>query len=292
MNLLQAMRDRRSVRTFADKPVDDALLARLLAEFDACERIGDLTIGLLPMPAAAVGHAMTGIVGSYGAIHGAPLWIIGLAETASTDQVELGYAMEQFILFGTREGLGTCWIGGFFKKSALEAAVPVPDGMRIVCITPLGYAAPRRLAERAMRAAGGLNRRKPLSERVFDGAWGTPATDRLAADPQLAEVFELARWAPSASNQQPVHYVLDGERIVCCLDTSLQRNYPGAIADDRAEFLRFQGVDAGIGMAHVRLACRELGRGGSWSVTLDESALTGRLALPDSARVVGVYAFD
>ena len=87
--------------------------------------------------------------------------------------------MEQFILDCTRERLGTCWVGGFFKVSKLEQLVPKSESERIVCISPVGYPMNRRTAEVVMRSLGGLNTRKPLRERVFHLKWGTPATEYL-----------------------------------------------------------------------------------------------------------------
>ncbi len=292
MNLLEAMRVRRSDRSFLDTPVPPETLERLLKTFAETECLNDLRLKLAPFPAKQVDEAMTGLVGGYGKIKNAPLWMIGISQDGPQYQVNFGFVTERFILECTREGLGTCWVGGYFKMSILDKAVRKEPDERIVCITPLGYAAPRRFAERSMRAMGRLDNRRPMNEIVFQQRWGRPATDVLAHDAQLREMFEMARWAPSASNMQPWTYLLDERRIVLALDTKRIRNYPKIIAWNRAEGLNFQGVDAGIGMCHVHFAARELGMPGRWTLTGDDARLRKKFGFPPHAIVVGTFAFD
>jgi nitroreductase len=52
--------------------------------------------------------------------------------------VDIGIAMEHLILAATDKGLGTCWIGAF-DESAAKKALDVPDNIRVVASTPLGY---------------------------------------------------------------------------------------------------------------------------------------------------------
>lgn len=69
--------------------------------------------------------------------------------------LDVGIAMEHLILAATDKGLGTCWIGAFDEDTA-KAALGVPDNIRVVASTPLGYPAedpeprPRRSLEEIM----------------------------------------------------------------------------------------------------------------------------------------------
>jgi len=53
--------------------------------------------------------------------------------------LDVGIAMEHLILAAADRGLGTCWIGGFNEAIAKEA-LGVPENIRVVASTPLGYA--------------------------------------------------------------------------------------------------------------------------------------------------------
>lgn len=292
MNYREAMRIRRSVRTFLGQKIQDDLQDQILKVFEQSRRLNDLHLRMEIKDGKTVEHCMTGVIGSYGAIRNAPVWAIGISKNGENHQENLGFAMEQFILECTRQNIGTCWVGGFFKKSLLNEEMKIKDDEKIVCITPVGYAAARRLGEKAMRAVGGLNRRKPVSERFFLNRWGNPADEFLNGKPDLKEIVELTRWAPSASNLQPCHYVLADERkIIISVLTSLQKKYPGFIANDRAEDLNFQGVDAGIGMAHIDLAASEFEKRGKWNLDIDRNVIMDKYGFPPDARIIGEYEF-
>ena len=52
--------------------------------------------------------------------------------------LDIGIAMEHLILAAADRGLGTCWIGAFDEQIAKEA-LGVPENVRVVASTPLGY---------------------------------------------------------------------------------------------------------------------------------------------------------
>ena len=69
--------------------------------------------------------------------------------------VDIALALEHLILAATEQGLGTCWIGAF-KEQLVKDILKVPEGVRVIALTPVGYPA---------RDAGSRGR-KPLSEIV------------------------------------------------------------------------------------------------------------------------------
>ena len=75
--------------------------------------------------------------------------------------VDVGIAMEHLMLQAWEEGLGTCWIGRF-EESEVKPVLGVPDQVRLVAMTPLGY--PARIPDERGR--------KPLGEIVFFEGYG------------------------------------------------------------------------------------------------------------------------
>ena len=69
--------------------------------------------------------------------------------------VDVALALEHLILAATEKGLGTCWIGAF-KEKLVKDLLDVPDNVRVVAITPVGYPA----------VEGRIRGRKPISEIV------------------------------------------------------------------------------------------------------------------------------
>ena len=53
-------------------------------------------------------------------------------------KVDVAIALENMVLAAVEEGLGTCWIAAFNEEPA-KKALNIPDGIRVVALTPLGY---------------------------------------------------------------------------------------------------------------------------------------------------------
>ncbi len=62
----------------------------------------------------------------------------GTKEDQEYYMLDVGIAMEHLILAAADRGLGTCWIGAFDEKAA-KSALGVPENIRVVASTPLGY---------------------------------------------------------------------------------------------------------------------------------------------------------
>lgn len=58
----------------------------------------------------------------------------------SSYPIDLAIAMDHIILAAANEGLGTCWIGAFDEKEVKEV-LNIPDDIRVVALTPIGYPA-------------------------------------------------------------------------------------------------------------------------------------------------------
>ncbi len=52
--------------------------------------------------------------------------------------VDIGITLEHLILAATERGLGTCWIGGL-NEPPVKEVLGVPDNLRVVAMTSLGY---------------------------------------------------------------------------------------------------------------------------------------------------------
>ncbi|PKO05226.1 MAG: hypothetical protein CVU41_13195 [Chloroflexi bacterium HGW-Chloroflexi-3] len=83
------------------------------------------------------GKALRGL-GTYGFIQGVSGFVVGATGTGQQDLEEYGYRMEQILLAATDLGLGTCWLGGTFTKSAFANKIALEDGERIPAILAIG----------------------------------------------------------------------------------------------------------------------------------------------------------
>lgn len=105
------------------------------------------------------------------AIMAAPVLIVLCADPESSGKmgdrpyylVDAGIAMEHLMLAARAEGLGSCWLGEF-REDAAKAALDVPEGWRVVGMTPLGY------PDQDPRPRP----RKTMEEIAFREKWGGP----------------------------------------------------------------------------------------------------------------------
>lgn len=156
---------RRSRRQFDGRPLDPAHLRRIE---EVCE-------GFRPWPAVRSvlvaerpDAILTGAIGSYGKVKGAAAYVAFIGDMDSpTVQESVGYMGEGVILEATTLGVGTCWIGGYFKPEAVAAQVGTGTGERVLAVTPLGYTPEAwTLEERLMVALAGSARRKLVGGHI------------------------------------------------------------------------------------------------------------------------------
>lgn len=205
-------------------------------------------------------------LGTYGFISGAKSFIVsaikdGLGEIGGVRAfVDVGYCFEKVILTATNLGLGTCWLGGTFKRANFAKSINAAEDELVPAISPIGYARDRRtVREIAVRRFANSDHRKPWEDLFFEGNMGTPLSKESAGE--YVVPLECVRLAPSASNNQPWRVVY--QRQSRAFHFYLKRT-PG--------YNKFNGkmdlqlVDMGISMCHFELSAREKGLAGKWDV--------------------------
>jgi nitroreductase len=127
-------------------------------------------------------------------------------------QEKVGYTGEGISLEAEALGLGTCWVGGFFRPTVAAQLTGTAGNERVLCVTPVGYA--RRdtsLEDRVMAGFGSHHKRKPLTSLVSGQEmkdwpeWVRPA-------------LEAARLAPSAVNRQPWHFYVQPDSVTISIN--------------------------------------------------------------------------
>lgn len=274
----EIIKKRVSVRTYSEKP----LLPETKASFHALNTIcrgpfgGMLRFNLIDRDLTYNGKNLK--LGTYGVIKGATTYIVAVIEKADKDLEDFGYSLEKIILYATSLGLGTCWLGGTFKKSEFSKAIEQKEHEILPCITPLGYPESRRtMLESAMRFAAGSNNRKEWNELFFSQDFRQTLSAAEAG--YYATPLEMIRLAPSASNKQPWRIVKDTNQIHFYLQHT--KGYTNASALD------LQRVDIGIAMCHFELSARELGIAGKWRVSNPEN-----INLPERTEYVVTWVED
>ncbi len=146
MNVLDAIRTRRSVRSYSTKAIPAEVMARMRQAL----RLAPSACNFQPWHFILVTDSELRQQVSQGRawMADAPVTVVacGLPEKAykkmggygNSVDVDVTIALDHLTLAAVAEGLGTCWIGAFDEKKA-KALLRVPDEVKIVAMTPLGY---------------------------------------------------------------------------------------------------------------------------------------------------------
>ena len=176
MDIFQVIRDRRSIRKYKADPVEREKIeqvldaARLAPSWKnlQCWRFLVLTE---PDRKASLLAAFPDDNPGKQAIAMAPCVIVVCADPEqSGNENGLDYyigdtaiAFEHLCLAAKGLGLGTCWMG-WYAEGPIKAALGIPDNIRIIGMTPLGY--PDQEPKPRPR--------KELSQIAFSENWGAP----------------------------------------------------------------------------------------------------------------------
>ncbi len=273
-DVLVAMRQRRSVRSYQDLPVEPALCEHLLAFPKTVDHLSNFPPRIaLISGSEQTQQVLTYMVGSYGLVNNAPHLLVGIVpEENDAALLDLGYVLEQVVLRATQLGLGTCWVTGSYDAQRAGNSVGLEAGEKAAAVCALGHPAQDRWGRfhsRIIRRVATGHRRKPLRDVVFSEKWGEPwfPSD---ADSTLATILAHACLAPSAHNRQPWRFIVRLDRLVLAT-------------------VRPAPIDGGIVMAHLTLASTALKGRGQWEVRLGDDDLRKTYGLPQGVTYVAAF---
>ncbi len=235
---------RRSRRRFDPALPDGTLLERMR---EVCEQFRPFPGVRAVLVTRAAEDVFKGLAGAYGKVKDAPAFVafIGRADDPAV-QEKVGYLGEGIVLEATSLGLGTCWVGGFFRPEVAAALAGAASGEIIPAVTPLGNPVAAWTAEeRLMTGFGRTHRRKPLTALVA----GMPEPEWPA---WVRQGLTAARLAPSAVNRQPWRFRVAGDSVTVAVD------------DPRNSYHISKRLDCGIAMLHLEVGAQKAGGKGRW----------------------------
>ena len=170
MDFLELVKARFSVRSYAGKPVPEALLQKVLE----AGRLAPSAANRQPWRFVVVQDAKQRQAMSEGYPRDwfwkAPVIIVVCVEPAKAwvradgknyADVDGAIAMDHMTLCAAAEGLGTCWIAAFDVEK-VRRILGLPAGTEPLAMTPLGYSAEGTRAKS----------RKPAAEVICRERWG------------------------------------------------------------------------------------------------------------------------
>lgn len=149
MNVHEAIATRKSVRAWADKPVPDDVLERVLASTrlaPSARNAGEWRLVVVRDP--GLRRRMGEAASNQTFVGEAPVVIVGCSQTdrrlmkcgQPAFLIDASIALDHLTLAAVEEGLGTCWIGSF-DPDAVRKILGIPGDVEIVEVMPMGYPA-------------------------------------------------------------------------------------------------------------------------------------------------------
>jgi nitroreductase len=178
MEFMDVVATRKSVRGYADRDVEEEKLAKILeAARLAPSWANKQCCSYVVIKDKEKIKELSSFINSW--LKHAPVVLAACANPADSGSrngmdyylVDVGISMQQLVLAATDLGLGTCWIGAF-DEAKLKKRLEVPENVRVVALTPLGYPAEKEgFGSKLARKFVGADKRKPFEEIVHREKW-------------------------------------------------------------------------------------------------------------------------
>lgn len=245
LDVTELIRQRRSVRTYDGRGLDESTKERLLSFIKNVQNPFDIPVEFKFLDAKKDGLVCP-------VVSGTELYVGGKIKNVPNASVAFGYSFETFVLYAQSLGLGTVWLGGTMNRAAFEQAMELGEDEMMPCATPIGYTAGKMsMRESMMRNAVKADVRLPFEELFFEGSFDIPLTKEKAGE--FAEPLEMVRLAPSAVNKQPWRVVIADNAAHFYLKRSKGFGHEGK--------LDMQMIDMGIALCHFALTLEDKGIG-------------------------------
>jgi nitroreductase len=261
MTIIETIKTRKSCRTYSNEPIEPGKISELrqfLASNKDTPFGGKVRFQLIDFNELEISELKN--LTTYGVIKGARQFIVGTVEKQPMAMEDYGYCMEKNILTATSMGLGTCWMGGTFKRSGFADKISISEGELLPVISPVGYSRDKRsVVDRMFRMFASSDKRKPWHELFYLHDIDTPLDKKNSGS--FNTPLECVRIAPSASNKQPWRVIKGKDQNTVHFYLKRTPGYENIIKN-----IKLQNVDMGIAMCHFELSAKELGLNGDWNV--------------------------
>ena len=187
MDIMDAVRERHSVRKYTDKPIEGETLHGLLAVIDECNRESGLHIQLVKDE-----KAFDCLKARYGRFSGVANYIALVGKDTPELYELVGYYGEKIVIRAQMLGLSTCWVAGTYKK--IPGVFDEEPEEKLTAVISVGYGANK-----------GVQHRSKKPEKV--------APDYDTAPEWFRKGVDAALLAPTAINQQKFVFRYNGGKV-------------------------------------------------------------------------------
>ncbi|MGC4017816.1 MAG: nitroreductase family protein [Muricomes sp.] len=190
MTILEAIKERHSVRDYTDKKIPTDIVTQLQSEISDCNKESGLNIQIVTEEPKAFDSFMA----HYGKFSGVKNYIALIGKKSSDLDEKLGYYGERVALFAQSLGLHTCWVAMTFSKGVTKSRCEIKNDEKLVCVLALGYGKTQGVGHKSKSMSDVCTVNSEMPKWFEDG-------------------MEAALLAPTAMNQQKFLFSLDGNCV-------------------------------------------------------------------------------
>ncbi len=187
MTLIEAIKERHSVRAYLDKAIEKEKIDILKEEVERCNEEGGLHFQLVLNEPKAFQSALA----HYGKFSGVNNYIVCAGKKADDLSERTGYYGERLVLLMQTLELNSCWVALTFKK--IPEAFTIAEDEKLVCVICFGYGVTQGSGHKIKEYEDVCSVKNPPD-------W-------------FREGVKAALLAPTAINQQKFKIFLNGDKV-------------------------------------------------------------------------------
>ena len=187
MELMEAIKERHSVRAYNDAAIEPEKKQILIDKIDKINKESGLHIQLV----SDEPKAFDGFMAHYGKFSGVTDYFALVGRKSPDLSEKCGYYGEQLVLLAQQLGLNTCWVAMTYSK--IKTAYKVGEGEKLAIVIALGYGATQGVSHKSKSAA-------QVSQADEPAGW-------------FSNGVEAALLAPTAMNQQKFRFEKKGSKV-------------------------------------------------------------------------------
>lgn len=189
MDLMDAMRERHSVRSYNGKAIAGSVKEELLSYIEQCNRESGLHMQLVMNEP----RAFDGFMAHYGKFSGVENYIAMVGKKGSDLEEKCGYYGEKVVLKAQQLGLNTCWVALTYSK--VKSAFQINSGEKLCLVIAIGYGETNGVKHKTKSAEAVMEAEKPVPKWFQKG-------------------IEAVLLAPTAMNQQKFVFTQKGNTVI------------------------------------------------------------------------------
>lgn len=184
MNILEAIKERHSVRSYEDRPIPEDTVKKLETFIKECNAESGLHMQLVLNEE----KAFDSFLAHYGKFTGVKNYIALIGKKGADLQETCGYYGEKVVLYAQTLGLNTCWVAATYKK--IKSAFSIAKGEKLCLVISLGYGKTQGVPHKSKTMSAVVKTKEPWEGWFIKGV-------------------EAALLAPTAMNQQKFSFSVD-----------------------------------------------------------------------------------